>query len=102
MGREVAMREARWAILALALCGCATRPTPPPTPDVAQTLLPVPVVRTASVFIVPPPAPVLDLPIPDHPSVHRALTLFTTEMRSDIQESLVRSAQYRKLIDRVL
>jgi membrane-bound lytic murein transglycosylase D len=96
------MREARWAILALALCGCATRPAPPPPPDVAQTLLSVPVVRTASVFFVPPPKPVLDLPIPDHPSIHSALSLFTTEMHSDIQHSLIRSAQYRKLIDRVL
>jgi membrane-bound lytic murein transglycosylase D len=96
------MREARWAILALALCGCATRPAPPPPPDVAQTLLSVPLVRTAHVFVLPPPPPVLDLQIPDHRSVHSALTLFTTEMRADIQQSLIRSAQYRKLIDRVL
>ncbi|MDQ6800638.1 MAG: transglycosylase SLT domain-containing protein [Acidobacteriota bacterium] len=62
----------------------------------------MPVVRSADVFAVPPPPPVLDLPIPDHHSIHSAVTLFTTEMRSDIQQSLIRSAQYRKLIDRVL
>lgn len=99
------MREARWAMLALALGGCATRPTPPPTVDVAQSLVLMPVVRSASLLVpsVPPPSlPVFDLPIPDHPSIHSAVTLFTTEMRSDIQQSLIRSAQYRKLIDRVL
>jgi membrane-bound lytic murein transglycosylase D len=68
----------------------------------AQTLLSVPVVRSAAIFFLPPPKPILDLPIPDHRSIHSAVTLFTIEMRADIQQSLIRSAQYRKLIDRVL
>ena len=98
------MREARWAMLALALVGCATRPVPAPSPqpDVPHTLLSVAVVHNASVFLLPPPKPVLDLTIPDHRSIHSAVTLFTTEMRADIQQSLIRSAEYRKLIDRVL
>ncbi|HEX9500610.1 MAG TPA: transglycosylase SLT domain-containing protein [Thermoanaerobaculia bacterium] len=62
----------------------------------------MPVVRTAAVFVVRPPPPILDLLIPDHPSIHSALRLFTIEMHHDIQQSLTRSAHYRKLIDRVL
>ena len=71
------MREARWAILALALFGCATRPIPiaPVAADVPQTLLSVAVVPNANTLIpgVPPRIPVLDLPIPEHPSIRSAL-----------------------------
>ena len=99
------MRQAQLAMLALMLCACATRPVPPP-PDVAQTFLSVPLVRSANIFatptITPRAAPRIDLAIPEHPSIRGALAYFTTELRSDIQQSLLRSGQYRKLIDRAL
>jgi membrane-bound lytic murein transglycosylase D len=44
----------------------------------------------------------VSMPIPDHPSVSSALTLFTGRMRNDIQTYLLRSARYKNLIDRVL
>ncbi len=98
------MRQAQLAVLGLVLCACATRPAP--TTDVPQTLLSVPVVRSVRVFATPnirPQAPPrIDLAIPQHPSIRGALAYFTTELRSDIQQSLIRSAQYRKLIDRAL
>jgi len=50
----------------------------------------------------PQAPPRIDLAIPQHPSIRGALAYFTTELRSDIQQSLIRSAQYRKLIDRAL
>jgi len=63
-------------------------------------------VRSVRVFATPnirPQAPPrIDLAIPQHPSIRGALAYFTTELRSDIQQSLIRSAQYRKLIDRAL
>jgi membrane-bound lytic murein transglycosylase D len=99
------MRQAQLAVLGLILCACATRPAPPPA-DLPETLLSVPIVRSARLFatpnIRPQAAPRIDLAIPEHPSIRGALAYFTTELRSDIQQSLVRSAQYRKLIDRAL
>ncbi|HSP13268.1 MAG TPA: transglycosylase SLT domain-containing protein [Thermoanaerobaculia bacterium] len=53
-------------------------------------------------------APLVDLeaaasiPIPGHRSIRAALNLFTTEMRDDIQTSLIRSARYKKTIDAAL
>src|SRR5438445_5693456 len=97
------MRRARWAMLALALCGCAIRPMPPAAVP-QELVLSIPAIGT-SIAPVPPPQPVatlLDLPVPDHRSIRVALDLFTTEMRSDIQQSLTRSARYKNLIDRVL
>lgn len=44
----------------------------------------------------------ISMPIPDHPSVHSALTLFTGRMRNDIQTFLLRSSRYKNLIDKVL
>src|SRR5204863_7784872 len=42
------------------------------------------------------------MPIPEHKSIRGALSLFTTEMKPSIQESLLRSAKYRPLIDKAL
>jgi membrane-bound lytic murein transglycosylase D len=53
-------------------------------------------------------APAVDLeaaasmPIPDEKAVRSAVTLFTTEMRGDIQTYLARSAKYKKMIDKIL
>jgi len=42
------------------------------------------------------------IPIPDHKTIRGALSYFTTELKPSIQESLIRSAKYKKLIDKVL
>lgn len=42
------------------------------------------------------------IPIPEHRTIHGALSLFTNEMHDDIQASLIRSARYKKLIDKAL
>ena len=42
------------------------------------------------------------MPIPDHRTIRGALSLFTTEMKPSIQESLLRSAKYKALIDKAL
>jgi membrane-bound lytic murein transglycosylase D len=46
--------------------------------------------------------PPLSIPMPDHRTIQSALQYFTTELKPSIQESLIRSAKYRKLIDREL
>jgi hypothetical protein len=108
------MREARWATLALALCaaGCATAPRVEVSPaipsndaiEVRQALEKA----IAVLPIAPIEIPKVDfeaaasIPVPEHPSIRSALAYFTSELRPDIQLSLIRSAQYKKLIDRVL
>ncbi len=42
------------------------------------------------------------IPIPDHKTVRGALVYFTTDLKPSIQESLLRSAKYKKLIDKTL
>lgn len=42
------------------------------------------------------------IPIPSHPSIGRAIALFTNDLKASVQESFLRSAQYKPLIDRVL
>lgn len=44
----------------------------------------------------------VSMPIPDEHAVHSAVTLFTTDLRGDIQTYLIRSAKYKKMIDKVL
>jgi len=56
----------------------------------------------------PVPAPHVDveaaasIPIPDHKTIRGALAYFTTDLKPSIQESLLRSAKYKKLIDGAL
>jgi membrane-bound lytic murein transglycosylase D len=56
----------------------------------------------------PVAAPVVDveaaasIPIPDHPTIRGALQYFTTDLKPSIQESLLRSGKYKKLIDKAL
>ena len=45
---------------------------------------------------------VASIPIPQHPSIDAAVRLFTTRLRDDIQNYLIRSARYRPAIDGVL
>src|SRR3954469_776023 len=42
------------------------------------------------------------IPIPDHPTIRGALQYFTTDRKPSIQESLLRSGKYKKLIDKAL
>jgi peptidoglycan lytic transglycosylase D len=44
----------------------------------------------------------VSMPIPDEHAVRSAVTLFTTDLRSDIQTYLARSTKYKKMIDKVL
>jgi membrane-bound lytic murein transglycosylase D len=56
----------------------------------------------------PVAAPAVDIeaaasiPIPDHPTIRGALQYFTTDLKPSIQESLLRSGKYKKLIDKAL
>ena len=45
---------------------------------------------------------VASIEIPDHRTIRGALTYFTTGLRESIQTSLLRSARYRKMIDKAL
>ena len=55
-----------------------------------------------------PDTPVVDveaaasIPIPQHRTIDSALRLFTVDMKESIQKSLLRSGQYRALIDKAL
>ena len=42
------------------------------------------------------------IPIPEHKTIRGALAYFTTDLKPSIQESLLRSAKYKKLIDGAL
>jgi membrane-bound lytic murein transglycosylase D len=42
------------------------------------------------------------IPIPEHRTIRGALQYFTTDLKPSIQESLIRSAKYKKLIDKAL
>ena len=45
---------------------------------------------------------VVSMPIPEHDTIRGALQYFTTDLRPSIQESLLRSAKYEKLINKAL
>ncbi len=106
------MKRARYLTLALALCAtaCATVPASRPVPPASsaellelRTALENATLRTV---VAEPPQVDIDaaasIPIPEHRSIRSALAYFTTELKPDIQQSLTRSAQYKKFIDRVL
>ena len=42
------------------------------------------------------------IPIPEHRTINSAVRLFSVDMKDSIQTSLLRSARYRKLIDKAL
>jgi len=112
------MREGRWLSLAAALCaaGCATAPPPQPP---SHPILSSDAIEFRNALVnaytkiaaneappVDPPkvdmAAAVSMPIPDHSSIRGALVYFTSNLKADIQESLIRSAQYKKQIDAVL
>ena len=111
------MRNVRLMLVALALCAaaCATAPAP----QVASTSA---VVRRAPIVadledaqrqiaareskpIAPAAADVeaaASIPIPAHATIGKAVALFTGNLKPSVQESLIRSAEYKSLIDSVL
>ena len=115
------MMKTRSVLLLLAICaaGCATAPKPVavPTQDSGLSTQHSKDLRIAledayaqivAHESMPVNAPAVDveaaasMPIPDHRTVRGALSLFTKEMRPSIQESLIRSAKYKPLIDKAL
>src|SRR4051812_14423364 len=120
------MNKERAVVLLIAIyaVACAS-PTPAPKPVAAAPALQPPsaaklqaeeyrkALEAAYAEIVaregkPVAAPAVDveaaasIPIPDHPTIRGALQYFTTDLKPSIQESLLRSGKYKKLIDKAL
>ena len=104
---DVVIRNGRLALAALALIvtACTSQPssprvTPPqPEPIAIRRELP----RSAEPAPMAIPAPVdLAMDIPNHPTVRNALVLLTTRLRPGVQDSMLRSAQYKPMIDAIL
>jgi membrane-bound lytic murein transglycosylase D len=107
------MRVTRTAVLLLAItaAACSTAPPlktiPPPVssaPSQIERDLEAALAKTA----MPVAAPNVDveaaasIPLPNHPAVASAIRLFANDMKPSIQQSLTRSAKYKKLIDKAL
>jgi membrane-bound lytic murein transglycosylase D len=110
-------------LLGMFAVACATT-TPPPKPAAApprsSVLSPQPssnyrkeledayaqiLAREHAPVTLPPKVDVeaaVSIPIPDHKTIRGALAYFTTDLKPSIQESLIRSARYKKLIDAAL
>src|SRR5579884_710493 len=99
-----------WApALALTAAACATAPAPRPpsaAPEVMELRNALANAMAQEVVPAPPPRADVDasvsIPIPRHTSIENALAYFTTGLKSDIQDSLIRSARYRTFIEKVL
>jgi membrane-bound lytic murein transglycosylase D len=105
-------------LLAVFAAACATTAPPPkalPAAPAAKTATPEyrKALEDAYAQIVarehaPVAAPHVDveaaasIPIPEHKTIRGALAYFTTDLKPSIQESLLRSAKYKKLIDAAL
>jgi peptidoglycan lytic transglycosylase D len=119
------MMKRRAVFLLVALCAVACATSPPPPQPTIQPISQSPsaaklqrdeylhALETAYGEIVtregkPVRAPRVDvedlvsMPIPEHPTIRGALQYFTTDLKPSIQESLIRSAKYKKLIDKAL
>jgi len=121
------MKMSRAVVLLLALCtvACATAPPPVPAPKLASKPAPPPsaarlqtaeyrraleaaygeiVAREGKPVIAPKVdvEAVVSMPIPEHETIRGALQYFTTDLKPSIQESLIRSAKYKNLIDKAL
>jgi membrane-bound lytic murein transglycosylase D len=104
---------------AILTAACATVPTPQSSPLSPQSSSPdasdfhkaldesyASILARDSKPVVAPPTVDIEaaasMPIPDERAVRSAVTLFTTDLRNDIQTYLIRSAKYKKMIDKVL
>lgn len=105
-------------LLAVFAAACGSAPAPPPkaAPTVAAKPAETPEYRKAledayAQILAREKAPVaapkvdveaaVSIPIPEHKTIRGALAYFTTELKPSIQESLIRSSKYKKLIDSV-
>lgn len=121
------MRNTLLAVLAVVSVACASS-TPPPTklPAAPELAAPATAQIDADEFrkeleevytrilarsdnsTPPVDAPVVDLeaaasiPIPEHRTIASAVRLFSVDMKDSIQTSLLRSAQFRPIIDKAL
>ena len=107
-------------LLAVFAAACATTAPPPkvaPPVAAAKTPIETPEYRKAledayAQIVAREHAPVaaprvdveaaVSIPIPEHKTIRGALAYFTTDLKPSIQESLIRSAKYKKLIDGAL
>ncbi len=107
-------------LLAVFAAACATTAPPPkvaPPVAAAPTPIETPEYRKAledayAQIVAREHAPVaaprvdveaaVSIPIPEHKTIRGALAYFTTDLKPSIQESLLRSAKYKKLIDGAL
>ncbi|HEV7920885.1 MAG TPA: transglycosylase SLT domain-containing protein [Thermoanaerobaculia bacterium] len=113
----------KWLPLILLSAACATAPPPAAVPPAPAPPPPAATHLDAAAFQkelqtayddivarehlpVNPPAVDVEaaasMPIPDQKSVRGAISLFSNEMKGDIQAYLSRSARYKKLIDKSL
>ena len=124
------MRSRVLQLLSLTFCaaGCATLP-PSPAPAAAPVITPeqraaltvsdqsiaeyrkaledsyAQIVARENVPVTEPHVDVeaaASIPLPQHRTIDGALTYFTTDLKADIQTSLLRSAKYKPLIDKIL
>jgi membrane-bound lytic murein transglycosylase D len=122
------MKPMRWFGLSISIfsLACATSPAPKAAvaPPAAVAMTPAAAARDAAEFrkeleqayaqiaarVDQPVATVpaadveaaVSMPIPDHKTIRGAVNLFTTDMHSDIQTYLTRSAKYKKQIEKAL
>lgn len=107
-------------IILLATAACATHPptarppaTLPPVPEIERDLAALREavasdLEQSAMNETRTPAPRFDaeaiasIEIPSHPSIDGAVRYFSTGLKPSIQQSLIRSAAYKEMIDRVL
>ncbi len=104
-----------FAACALVTAACATTPAPVAAPTVPNTdaseyrkMLEEAYDHIVASEGTPVGAPQVDIeaaasiPIPDHRTIQGALSYFSTDLHDSIQTSLIRSAKYKKMIDKAL
>lgn len=63
------------------------------------------ILKREATVVIPPAADItaaVSIPIPEHRTIRGALDYFSGNLHDDIQTSLIRSAKYKKLIDKAL
>jgi membrane-bound lytic murein transglycosylase D len=101
------MRMARLMLVAISVCAaaCATNPAPHPAPADSVPSTPYsapPEVPVAPVEVREIPAAEASIPVPQERSIQSAMSMLTGELKASVQQSLLRSGKYKRMIDRVL
>src|SRR5437773_439310 len=101
------MRMARLMLVAISVCAaaCATNPAPHPAPADSVPSTPdsaAPEVTVAPVEVREIPAAEASIPVPQERSIQSAMSILTGELKASVQQSLLRSGKYKRMIDRVL